>query len=136
MKGGFSGEHMDFETLYQPACDAVLHMKMYDVADIYDVERLGQYAMKRIWSSVCSEDNAFRPCVNQLSQMAEVATEKVIRSCLILASRKSASSKVHIDFEGPRFKNLKSENRDGEELERSGIPLAVLSPEAGLSWSV
>ena len=109
MRGGFWGERKDFETLYEPACDAVLHMKMYDVADKYDVERLRRYAMKKIWSSLHSEEDAFWPCVDQLSEMADLAAEEVIQSCLIFASRISASSRVHVDFEGARFKSLESE---------------------------
>ena len=103
------GEEKDFETPYEPTRDAVLHMKMYDVADKYDIEKLGRYAMKKVWSSLHSEEDAFWPSVDQLSEMAEMAAKEVIDSCLIFASRKSASSRVDIDFEGVRFKSLGSE---------------------------
>ena len=109
MSEGFCGDQEHFKTPCQPTCDAVLHMKMYDLADKYDMDGMGQYAMRKIWSCLqgeSGEHDAFWRCVDFLDEMAEMAAEQVIKSCLVFATCRSAASKSQVDFDGDRFGEL------------------------------
>ena len=103
MRDNFQGKKDEFKELADYKYDALLHLKMYVLADKFSMPKLQSYAQAKVLYALKYESSGFYPCVGLLDEMPEhvaIEAEKVL-----------VQSKIGqpVDTSGGRFRRLEEE---------------------------
>lgn len=77
LRQSFIGPNSEFRLPNEPTCDALLHFKMFNIADKYEIPHLETYALNNVKKFFRSELGAMHTCISYLEEMSDMAIDKV-----------------------------------------------------------